>query len=159
MGRPKGLPKTGGRRPGSRNKLKVARQAAIDVSGLTPLEFMLSVMCDPAADRAQRLRAATYAAPFMHAKLMAVEHTGANGGAIAAEATVALPTAQAVAQLVQQALAEAGIQPSGKSTAEAVRAIFMTGRPMPPSLYVALLTAKNGAVAEEEHPDGTLTTH
>jgi hypothetical protein len=95
----------------------------------------------------------------MHAKLMAVEHTGANGGAIAAEATVALPTAQAVAELVQQALAEAGIQPCGKSTAEAVRAIFMTGQPMPPSLYVALLTAKNGAVAEEEHPDGAPTTH
>ena len=131
----------------------------MDVSGLTPLEFMLSVMRDPDADRAERLRAAACAAPFMHAKLMAVEHTGANGGAIAAKATLALPTAQAVAELVQRASAEANIQSSGKSTAEAVRAIFMTSQPMPPSLYVALLTAKNGAVAEEENPDDAARTH
>jgi hypothetical protein len=41
-GRPKGLPKTGGRKKGSIDKLK--REAEIAASGLTPLEYMLGIV-------------------------------------------------------------------------------------------------------------------
>src|SRR4051794_41960434 len=41
-GRPKGLPKTGGRKKGSVDKLK--REAEIAASGLTPLHYMLGIV-------------------------------------------------------------------------------------------------------------------
>ena len=41
-GRPKGLPKTGGRKKGSVDKLK--REAEIAASGLTPLDYILGIV-------------------------------------------------------------------------------------------------------------------
>ena len=54
----------------------------IAASGLTPLEFMLSVMRDEQADTATRLDAAVKAAPYVHPRLAAIEsrHSGLNGG-------------------------------------------------------------------------------
>lgn len=39
-----------------------------DLSKLTPLDFLLSVMRDPTEDKARRINAAQLAAPYVHAK-------------------------------------------------------------------------------------------
>lgn len=61
--------------------------------GVTPLEFMLQVMRSPSdhedakvqvAREAMRFEAAKAAAPYIHPRLAAIEHTGPNGGPIAA---------------------------------------------------------------------------
>lgn len=84
--------KTGGRKKGSRNKATAGKEAAIAKSGLTPLEFMLNLMrmeVDEDADiqqriavNAMRFEAAKAAAPYVHPRLNAVEHTGKDGGPI-----------------------------------------------------------------------------
>ena len=68
--------KTGGRQKGVRNKRTVELQAKIEASGLTPLDYMLSVMRDPTETQAVRLKAAADAAPYVHARLQAIQHTG-----------------------------------------------------------------------------------
>ena len=64
--------KSGGRLKGTKNKVTAERQAAVEASGLTPLEFMLSVMRDPANETAVRLDAAKAAAGYVHPRLTAV---------------------------------------------------------------------------------------
>ena len=71
--------KTGGRKKVTPNKATAAKAAAIAKSGQTPLDFMLSVMRDPSKPGDIRLDAAKSAAPYVHPKLAAIEHTGANG--------------------------------------------------------------------------------
>jgi hypothetical protein len=53
-----------------------ARQKALE-GGISPLDYMLGLMRDESLDRDTRLDAAKAAAPFVHAKLAAVEHSGA----------------------------------------------------------------------------------
>lgn len=74
--------KTGGRKKGTPNRTTAARQTEIAASGLTPLDYMLSVMRDEQADTATRLDAAVKAAPYVHPKLATIEskHSGLNGG-------------------------------------------------------------------------------
>ena len=83
----------GGKRPGagrpygSRNKATEKQKAEIDkiaASGLTPLDFMLNVMRDDQNDLATRLDAAVKAAPYVHPKLAALDHThsGPDGGPV-----------------------------------------------------------------------------
>jgi hypothetical protein len=67
------LAKTGGRRPGSRNKATTAREAAIEASGLSPLAYMLSVVRDESAPVALRLDAAAKSAPYVHPRRSAVD--------------------------------------------------------------------------------------
>lgn len=74
--------KTGGRVKGSRNKITAKREAEVSASGLTPLEYMLCVLRDEQLDRATRLDAANKAAPYVHSKLAAIEHSGPNKGPI-----------------------------------------------------------------------------
>lgn len=81
-GRPKGLPKTGGRQRGSRNKATAKREREIAKSGVTPLEYMLKVMRNPKADDSRRDDMAKAAAPYVHPKLASMQHTGRNGGPI-----------------------------------------------------------------------------
>jgi hypothetical protein len=59
--------------------------------GVSPLEYMLALMRQPSdhedpkvqvAREAMRFEAAKAAAPYVHPRLAAVEHTGANGGPI-----------------------------------------------------------------------------
>jgi hypothetical protein len=62
--------------------------------GITPLEYMLRTMrTEPTADMEPRemlsaltlrFEAAKAAAPYMHPRLAAIEHSGPNGGPIAA---------------------------------------------------------------------------
>lgn len=84
MPKPKGAPKSGGRKPGTPNKRTAETQKMIEESGLTPLEFMLSIMRNDENEPAQRLAAANMAAPYVHARLSSVDATvsGPNGSAI-----------------------------------------------------------------------------
>lgn len=65
-----------GRKKGTRNKANAAREKAIAESGLTPLDYLLSVMRDETEEPTMRMDAAKAAAPFVHPKLAAIEHTG-----------------------------------------------------------------------------------
>lgn len=71
-GRPKGVP----------NKATKERQARIAEGGETPLDYMIRVMRDPTADKERRDKMAAAAAPYVHPRLAAVEHTGKDGGPI-----------------------------------------------------------------------------
>lgn len=81
-GRPKGLPKYGGRKKGTPNKATAKREAEIAASGLTPLEFLISVMKDEGKPTDTRVDAAKAAAPYVHPKLSSVEVSGKNGGPV-----------------------------------------------------------------------------
>lgn len=74
--------KTGGRVKGVPNRATAAKVAEIAASGLTPLEYMLSVMRDDFADVSRRDDMAKAVAPYIHPKLSAVEHGGKDGGPI-----------------------------------------------------------------------------
>ena len=76
MARPKGLPKTGGRQKGSQNRATAAKEAAIASSGLTPLDYMLSLLRDAGNDALTRFEAAKAAAPYVHPKLSSTEVKG-----------------------------------------------------------------------------------
>lgn len=73
LGRPKGSPKTGGRQKGTPNRATAAKAAEIAASGLTPLDFMLKVMRDEAEDIDRRCDMAKGAAPYVHARLAAID--------------------------------------------------------------------------------------
>ncbi len=47
---------------------------------LTPLDFMLQVMRDPAATRSERIDMAKAAAPYFHGRVGAAGGKGQNGG-------------------------------------------------------------------------------
>lgn len=74
--------KTGGRKKGVPNKATAAKLAAVESSGLTPLDFMLQLMRDEKQPLAMRANAAKDAAPYVHARLAAIEHSGKEGGPI-----------------------------------------------------------------------------
>ncbi|MCK4818014.1 hypothetical protein KA005_19745 [bacterium] len=82
-GRPKGGEKKGGRAKGTPNKKTAEQIKKVEDSGVTPLEYLLSVMREPIpkeADLAQiiamtssKMDAAKSAAPYVHAKLASIE--------------------------------------------------------------------------------------
>lgn len=45
-------------------------------SGLTPLDYMLQILRDEAQEQSARFTAAKEAAPYVHPRLAAVEHSG-----------------------------------------------------------------------------------
>lgn len=63
---------------------KRTREAAEKAAeeGLTPLDYMLTILRDETADDKDRMWAAEKAAPYIHAKLASVEHKGEDGGPI-----------------------------------------------------------------------------
>lgn len=69
-----------GRKQGSlsRKTREIAEAAAEE--GITPLEFLVSVMRDPQQGLSVRLDAAKSAAPYMHPRLQTIAHTGEDGG-------------------------------------------------------------------------------
>ena len=64
----------------SAKTLEIADRAAKE--GLTPLEYMLSVMRDESQSLAIRLDAAKSCAPYIHPRLNAIDHAGAGGSPI-----------------------------------------------------------------------------
>jgi hypothetical protein len=80
MARPLGSPKLGGRKKGTPNKATARKAAEIAASGLTPLEYLLSVMRDQSREENVRIEAAKAAAPYVHPKLANIEVAGKDGG-------------------------------------------------------------------------------
>jgi hypothetical protein len=74
MPRPKGLPKTGGKKKGSKNKRTV--EIELRSEGEVPLAYMLKVMRDPKADPYRRDEMAKAAAPHVHARLAPEDRHG-----------------------------------------------------------------------------------
>lgn len=74
--------KTGGRTKGTPNRKTAATVAKVKASGLMPLDFLLSVMRDENVPRDERVDAAHKAAPYVHAKLSSIEHSGKDGEAM-----------------------------------------------------------------------------
>ena len=71
---PVGSPRPNAGRPkGTRNVKTVEQVERIEASGLTPLDFMLSVLRDTTQEQAIRLDAANKAAPYVHARLSNVD--------------------------------------------------------------------------------------
>lgn len=71
-----------GRKSGTPNKASVERQKKVAATGDTPLEYMLKVMRDAKADASRRDDMAKAAAPYVHPKLAALQHSGPRGGPI-----------------------------------------------------------------------------
>ena len=70
----RGGPRPGGGRPaGLKNKRTLEQIAAIEATGITPLQYLLSVMRDEEAEPAIRLDAARSAAPYAHAKIISID--------------------------------------------------------------------------------------
>ena len=65
--------KTGGRQRGTRNRATVEARAAAEATGILPLDYMLSVMRDGAADSKRRDAMAMAAAPYLHPRLTAID--------------------------------------------------------------------------------------
>lgn len=81
----------GGKREGAGRKQgsltaksrQVAERAAEE--GITPLEFMLQVLRDDSHPLERRIDVAKAAAPYIHARLNAVEHSGSEEHPVVAE--------------------------------------------------------------------------
>lgn len=71
-----------GRKPGAINRATAEARARAEAGGILPLDFMLNRMRDESAPMADRQDMAKAAAPFIHAKLSAVEVGGPNGGPV-----------------------------------------------------------------------------
>jgi hypothetical protein len=65
--------KTGGRQKGARNRATEEARAAAAATGILPLDYMLSVMRDSAADNRRRDAMAMAAAPYLHPRLTAID--------------------------------------------------------------------------------------
>lgn len=74
---PHGGARTGaGRKPGESTKLNAeARQKALE-GGVSPLDYMLGLLRNEENPADMRFEAAKAAAPYVHARLAAVEHSG-----------------------------------------------------------------------------------
>jgi hypothetical protein len=70
--------KTGGRQKGARNHATEEARAAAAATGVLPLDYMLSVMRDSAADHKRRDAMAMAAAPYLHPRLTAIESSVAG---------------------------------------------------------------------------------
>jgi hypothetical protein len=65
-----------GRKRGGHNKLQAGQAIAVKWLGMTPAEYLESVVCDPTADPKLRIDAARAASPYVHKKQPeALEHT------------------------------------------------------------------------------------
>jgi hypothetical protein len=68
--------KSGGRQKGALNKINREMREALLSGGVSPLEYMLRVMRDETAETSRRDKMAADAAPYLHPRLAAVEHSG-----------------------------------------------------------------------------------
>lgn len=65
-----------GRKAGSATKLNEAAREKALCGGISPLDFLLNAMRDENRDFETRKDCAKAAAPYVHAKLASVEHSG-----------------------------------------------------------------------------------
>ncbi|WP_421565582.1 hypothetical protein [Ochrobactrum sp. EDr1-4] len=72
----------GGKRDGAGRPAGTANKRTRDIAdnaiknGISPLEYMLSILRDEKANTEDRFEAAKAAAPYVHPKLSSVEHKG-----------------------------------------------------------------------------------
>ena len=104
-GKPKGLPKSGGRQKGAVDKIK--REAILAAQGITPLDYMMSIIRNEQEDKAVRLDAAKAAAPYVHARLQTTTLAGDPEKPLKVEAMSDLETARRVAFLMTKAAGNA----------------------------------------------------
>ena len=65
--------KTGGRQKGARNRATEEARAVAAATGILPLNYMLSVMRDPAVDHKRGDAMAMAAAPYLHPRLTGID--------------------------------------------------------------------------------------
>lgn len=100
----------GGRQKGVPNRASLARQAKVAAEGVTPLDVMLRAMREH-FDKKRFDEAASIAkdaAPYVHPKLAAVQHSGPNGGPIPVDLSSASDDQLAALEAVFGPLAAAG---------------------------------------------------
>lgn len=81
-GKPKGLPKSGGRKAGTPNKIKASADELMNDFGFDPLKGMMSIAADLDVDIAIRARMFSELSQYVYAKRRAIEHSGPGGGPI-----------------------------------------------------------------------------
>ena len=95
-----------GRKPGSVARMDAAaRRKALD-SGMTPLDYLLSIMRDESEEKRERLDAAKAAAPYCHARLASTELSGPNGGPIQTREITDEMRAKALANFIARTKAQ-----------------------------------------------------
>lgn len=68
-----------GRKPGGANKITQEAIEAAKGGGEMPLDFLLRIMRDEAAEEVKRIDCAKAAAPYLHHKLNAIDHSASDG--------------------------------------------------------------------------------
>ena len=78
---PKGGSRPGaGRKKGAATRLNAQARAKAAEGGIMPLDYLLGLLRDPGEKQEVRIDAAKAAAPYVHARLANVAHTGPDGG-------------------------------------------------------------------------------
>ena len=106
----------GGTRPGSgrpkrsknRRTVETALRAAAE--GLTPLEYLLTVLRDESADPSARFEAAKAAAPYVHPRLAATQLTDRDGEDLLRERLSDYEVARRIAFILARGIEDAGGQ-------------------------------------------------
>lgn len=80
--------KTGGRKKGVPNQRTELRKKQLERGGISPLDYMLSVMRDQENELSVRTDMAKAAAPYVHPRLQSSEVTGKDGGPLALSVAV-----------------------------------------------------------------------
>lgn len=62
-----------GRKPGKRSRKTAELIKAVEAAGITPLDYMLSILRDETKTENIRLQAARDSAPYIHSKLQSLE--------------------------------------------------------------------------------------
>jgi hypothetical protein len=74
-----GHPRFGGRKPGTKDKLVAAREAAVLKSGLSPLDYLVGVYRDESEPTATRVDAARTVCQYVYPRLQSVDVNGREG--------------------------------------------------------------------------------
>jgi hypothetical protein len=82
VGRPKGIPKTGGRQKGSKNKITLDVAQKLAAWSFDPFRGMFELATDSNNSPEVRLRACSELAQYVAPKRKAVEHSGPDGSAV-----------------------------------------------------------------------------
>lgn len=102
VGRPKGQPKTGGRKKGTPSKTTLEVAAKLAVWGFDPFRTMVEIARDPESAPELKGRMASELAQYVAPKRKAVEHSGPDGDAIEHAVDISARDAmQSVAELMR----------------------------------------------------------
>ena len=71
-----GARRRAGRPKGAANRFSEQARAKAAAEGITPLEYMLSVLRNETNELGVRMDAAKASAPYMHARLESIKHSG-----------------------------------------------------------------------------------